>query len=81
MNLMVWLCEFQGDINGWDLRYCIGIWKVEKKGWKKLKWNEIVCKIGKLNGLEWYGMEYDGLNGLSKHEVNLKSRINVSVFG
>ena len=28
---IVWLCELRGGINGWYFRYCIGIWKVEKK--------------------------------------------------
>ena len=41
---MVWLCEFQSGINGWDLKILyrdLESWK--KKGWKK-KWK----------GIEWF---------------------------
>ena len=46
--IMVWLCWFWSSMNGWDLKYYIGIWKVEKNGWKKMKWNGIVWKIWKV---------------------------------
>ena len=46
---MVWLCEFRGGINGWDLK----ILYRDLESWKKwLKKNGMVCKIRKLNGLE-----------------------------
>ena len=51
---MVWLCKFRGSINGWDFRYFIGIWKVEKNCWKKKEWN----------GMEWFW----GLEKLKKNE-------------
>ena len=37
-----------------------------------MKWNGMVCKIRKLNGLEQYGMEWDGWDGFPKHGVYLK---------
>ena len=51
---IVWLCQFRGGINGWDSRYCIRIWKVEKNGWKK--------KGMESNGIEWF----EGLGKLKK---------------
>ena len=52
---MVWPCWFWSSMNGWDLKYYIGIWKVEKNGWKKMKWNGIVWRIWKVekNEMEW----------------------------
>ena len=49
MSRIVWLCEFRGDINGWDLK----ILSKDLESWKKeLKKNGMVCKIRKLKGLE-----------------------------
>ena len=45
---IVWLYKFWSGINSWGLKYCIEIWKVEKKKInkkveknKKIKWNEM----------------------------------------
>ena len=59
MSWMVWLCEFQDDINCWDLK----ILYRDLKSWKK---NEMVCRIRKLNDLEYNWMEWDGLGRVSK---------------
>ena len=34
-----------------------------------MKWNGMVCKIRKLNGLEQYGMKWDGWDGFTKYGV------------
>ena len=51
---MVWLCEFRGGTNGWDLK----ILYKDLKSWKKK--NEMVCgglrklkKMKKWNAMEW----------------------------
>ena len=38
-----------------------------------MEWNGIVCKIRKLNGLEQYGMEWDGWDGFPKHGLANKN--------
>ena len=35
MSRMVWLCEFRGDINDWDLKILYMDLKSWKNGWKK----------------------------------------------
>ena len=50
---MVWLCEFRGGINGWDLKILYRDLKSWKK-WLKKKWN----------GMEWFG----GLEKLKKNK-------------
>ena len=40
---MVWLCEFRGGINGWDLKILYKDLESWKK-WLKKKWN----------GMEWF---------------------------
>ena len=43
---MIWLCEFRGGINGWDLKTLYR----NLESWKKIECNGMICKIGKLNG-------------------------------
>ena len=47
MSKIVWLYEFRGDINDWDLK----ILYRDLESWKK-EWNGIVCMIRKLNNLK-----------------------------
>ena len=43
MSRMVWLCEFRGDINGWDLK----ILYMDLESWKQwLKKNRMELFIG-----------------------------------
>ena len=49
---MVWLCEFRGGINDWDLKILYRDLESWKNYWKKMEWNGMVWKIRKLNGLE-----------------------------
>ena len=57
---MVWICEFRGGINGWDLK----ILYRNLKSWKKwLKKNGMVWRIEKSEKIEWNGigrMEWNG---------------------
>ena len=54
MNRMVWLYEFRGSINDWDLK----ILYKDLKCWKKIKWfvgleSWMVCNSMEL---EWNGL-------------------------
>ena len=35
-----------------------------------MKWNEIICKIRKLNGLKQYEIEWDVWDDFPKHGIN-----------
>ena len=59
MIRIVWLCEFRGDINSWDLKILSRDLESWKNSWKK--WNGMgwivelgkLKKMKKLNGMEW----------------------------
>ena len=42
MSIIIWLCEFRGDINGWDLKILYRDLKSWKKRLKKIEWNGMV---------------------------------------
>ena len=55
MSRIVWLCEFRGDINGWDLKILYTDWESWKKWLKKIeiKWFVWLGKLKKMrNGIE-----------------------------
>ena len=45
---MVWLCEFRGGINSWDLKILYKDLESWKNGWKKIEWNKMDCRIRKV---------------------------------
>ena len=42
-----------------------------------MEWNGMICKIRKLNGLEQYGMEWDGWDNFPKHGVKFVCKNDV----
>ena len=51
---MVWLCEFRGGTNGWDLK----ILYKDLKSWKKKEWNGLwrIRKVEKSEKMKCNGM-------------------------
>ena len=68
---MIWLCKFQGGINGWDLKILyrnLESWKkwLKKNGmeWNSLKKNEMEWNSWKNEKWEWNGMEEMGYTNI-----------------
>ena len=65
---MVWLCEFRGGINGWDLK----ILYRDLESWKKrLKKNGMEWFVGLENWMIWNSLEWNGMGRMTCPNMGL----------